>query len=260
MALVGALEQIVPAGPIGMGRGTGSRVEELEASLGHVLADRSLLERALTHVSAAPAKHRGDANQRLEFLGDRVLGLAVSELLYEMFPDAEEGELSHRLSDLVRKETCAEVARGWGVGAHLRLGGGEGRDGGREKTAILGDACEAIIGALFLDAGYQAARDLVRRGFAGRMIEPPRPLRDAKTILQEWAQARGKPPPVYREISRGGPDHAPLFIIGVEVEGFSAVKGEGASKRVGEQAAATAFLERENVPRVAPEPQGHNNE
>ncbi len=221
----------------------------LQARIGHVFADTSLLERALTHVSALPAQaqRRADSYQRLEFLGDRVLGLTVSDMLYEAFPEAEEGELSRRLADLVRKETCADVARGWGVGAVLRLGEGEAQTGGAQKSAILGDICESLLGAVFLDAGYGAAEALVRRFFSEKMRNPVRPLRDPKTALQEWAQARGLPTPVYRQVGRSGPDHAPVFSIEVSVNGFEPALAEGTSKRFAEQASAQNFLEREGV-------------
>jgi ribonuclease-3 len=221
---------------------------ELEQRLGHAFGDRQLLERALTHVSALPAKGaRVDSYQRLEFLGDRVLGLAVSDMLHNAFPKAAEGELSRRLAELVRKETCADIAREWGVGDHLRLGGGEAQTGGAKKVAILGDVCESLIGAVYVDRGYEAARDLVRRNWSERMQRPRRPLRDPKTALQEWAQARSLDTPVYREAGRSGPAHAPKFVISVEVSGFDPIEAEGASKRIAEQAAARAFMTREGV-------------
>jgi len=230
-----------------MARAPKPPIEALEVALGHSFANRDLLKRALTHVSALNGPKRTESYQRLEFLGDRVLGLAVSAMLYEKLPKSDEGDLSRRLAALVRKETCAEVAREWGAGDHIRLGAGEAHSGGRNKTAILGDVCEALIGAVYLDAGYEAARALVERSFSERMSEPTRPLQDSKTKLQEWAQARGLPPPVYREQSRTGPAHAPEFVIGVVVEGFDLVDAKGTSKRFAEQAAAHAFLEKEGV-------------
>ena len=176
-----------------------------------------------------------------------MLGLSVSAMLFETFPKADEGELSRRLAELVRKETCAEVADEWGAGPHVRFGGGESLDGDSKKVTILADICESIIGAVFLDAGFEAAKALVARSWAGRMMSPRRPLRDSKTALQEWAQARALPTPVYREVERLGPAHAPVFTVDVTVEGFTAVSASGASKRVAEQAAAQAFLEREGV-------------
>ncbi len=222
----------------------------LQARIGHSFADASLLVRALTHVSALPAsqvQRRIDSYQRLEFLGDRVLGLAVSTMLFETFPAAEEGELSRRLADLVRKDTCADVARDWGVGEFLRLGEGEAQTGGAKKSAILGDICESILGAVFLDAGFPASESVVRRFFAAKMLKPGRPLRDPKTALQEWAQARGLPPPAYRQSGRSGPDHAPLFVMEVCVTGFEPVLAEGSSKRLAEQTCAQLFLAREGV-------------
>jgi ribonuclease III len=223
-----------------------ARLLALEASLGHVFSDKSRLTHALTHVSAVRnGADRGESYQRLEFLGDRVLGLVVAGLLCEQFPSADEGELSKRLADLVRKETCAEVARAWGVGPNLLLGEGEVMSGGRRKEAILGDACEAIIGAVFLDGGYAAAEMVVRNSFGARVMQPVERLRDAKTVLQEWAQGRGFPTPVYRELSRSGPDHAPDFLIVADVGGLGTAEGRGRSKRIAEQKAAEAFLMRE---------------
>ncbi|HEY8578482.1 MAG TPA: putative dsRNA-binding protein, partial [Beijerinckiaceae bacterium] len=155
--------------------------------------------------------------------------------------------LSQRLAELVRKEACADVATEWGVGEHLRLGGGEAQTGGAKKVAILGDVCEAIIGAVYLDAGFSAACGLVRRNWSERMMKPRRPLRDPKTALQEWAQSRGLDTPVYREEGRSGPAHAPRFVIAVEVTGFPPIQAEGASKRTAEQSAARAFMAREGV-------------
>lgn len=216
----------------------------LEGAIGHRFADGWLLARALTHVSAlASDEPRSASYQRLEFLGDRVLGLAVASLLHAEYPDASEGELSRRLADLVRRETCAAVARAWDVGPHLRLGGGEARSGGRRKEAILADACEAIIGAVFLDGGFDAAREVVRQGFGGFLVAPTGPLRDPKTALQEWAQSHGWPPPSYEIAGREGPEHAPQFRVVVTVEGEDAF-GEGASRRAAEQAAAEAMLAR----------------
>jgi len=217
----------------------------LEARIGHAFAESGLIAAALTHVSAATGSRR-ETYQRLEFLGDRVLGLVVSEMLYEAFPTADEGELSRRLADLVRKESCAEVALEWGAQAYVRLGDSE-KQGGGAKTAILGDVCESIIGAVFLDAGYGAARAVVRGAFEARMRSPRRPLRDPKTALQEWAQARGLPPPVYQEIARAGPDHAPEFTISVEVPGYQSAEAKGFAKRLAEQAAAANFIAREKI-------------
>lgn len=224
----------------------------LEERIGHRFADPKLLENALTHVSGVSgARKRTDSYQRLEFLGDHVLGLIISELLFRSFPKAEEGELSRRLADLVRRDACAEAAVAMDLGPHIKLGSSEANSGGRKKSAILGDVCEAVIGAVFLDGGYEAATKFVDRYWRERMLEPHRPLRDPKTMLQEWAQGRGLPPPNYRETERRGPDHKPEFRISVELPGFDTAEGIGASKRDAEQAAAAAMLAREGVVKPA---------
>ncbi|MGH6794171.1 MAG: ribonuclease III [Methylocella sp.] len=220
-------------------------VGALEARVGHVFADRNLIAAALTHVSAAAGRKR-ETYQRLEFLGDRVLGLAVSEMLYEAFPEAGEGELSRRLAGLVRKESCAEAALAWGVDVCVLLGEIE-QQTRLPNVAILADVCEAIIGAVFLDAGYEAAKAVVIAAFGERMHSPRRPLRDPKTALQEWAQARGLATPLYRETARSGPDHAPEFTISVEVPGYRHAEAKGFAKRLAEQAAAAAFIVREGI-------------
>lgn len=217
----------------------------LEHSVGHKFKDRDLAILALTHVSAANGRH--ETYQRLEFLGDRVLGLVVAEMLYAAFPMSEEGELSRRLADLVRRESCAEVAAEWGADACLRLGEGERQSGACNKTAILSDICKSLIGAVFLDAGYAAAKSVVTRAFEPRMRSPRRPLRDPKTTLQEWAQARGLDAPLYSEIARCGPHHAPEFTMSVTVTGFPPVEAKGQSKRGAEQAAAAGFIAREGI-------------
>jgi ribonuclease III len=221
------------------------KVKELEARIGHVFTNRSLIAAALTHVSAAAGGKR-ETYQRLEFLGDRVLGLVIAEVLFESFPEANEGELSRRLASLVRKESCAEVALAWEVDSVIRLGESE-NPATAAKATILGDVCESIIGAIFLDAGYEAAKAVVTGAFTAHMRAPGRPSRDAKTALQEWAQARGLPPPFYRETARSGPDHAPEFTISVEVPGYPAAEAKGFAKRLAEQAAAAAFIARERI-------------
>jgi len=219
---------------------------EVENNLGYVFHDKALLDRALTHISGARSSEgRLGSYQRLEFLGDRVLGLAVSAMLLRGFPKSDEGELSRRLAELVRAEACAEVAAVMQLGPHIRLGSGEANSGGRKKKAILSDVCEAVVGAVFLDGGYEPAAALVERYWRPRMLAPSRPLRDPKTGLQEWAQGRGLPTPVYREVGRSGPDHDPHFQVLVEVEGLGEAEGEGRSKRAAEQAAAEALLARE---------------
>lgn len=223
-------------------------LSELEARLGHTFRDGTLLVTALTHLSFAPSERpRLHSYQRLEFLGDRVLGLIVSAMLLSGYPEAEEGELSRRLAGLVRKETCADVAAEWDLSAYIRLGEGELLSGEGTKPAIMGDACEAVIGAVFCDGGYEAARALVEPVWTPRMLAPSRPLRDPKTALQEWAQGLGRVTPSYREVARQGPAHAPEFTVAVELPGYEAVVGRGSSKRAAEQTAAEAFMSREGI-------------
>jgi ribonuclease-3 len=219
-----------------------------EQSIGYRFKDAALLEQALTHISAiVGSRNRAGSYQRLEFLGDHVLGLVVSDMLFRAFPKADEGEMSRRLADLVRKEACADVARAIDLGAAIRLGASENNAGGRGRIAILADVCEALIGAVFVDGGYAAAADLIERLWEERMRRPARPLRDAKTILQEWAQARGLPTPAYREVERKGPHHDPEFRVRVELPDWAPAEGLGRSKRAAEQAAAAAMLAREGV-------------
>jgi ribonuclease III len=223
----------------------------LEESIGYEFADKALLDRALTHISALTGRgSRSGSYQRLEFLGDHVLGLVVSDMLFRAFPKADEGELSRRLADLVRQETCADVARAIDLGAVIKLGISEVNSGGRRRTAILADVCEALIGAAFVDGGYSAAAAMIDRLWGERMRTPARPLRDSKTVLQEWAQARGLPTPSYREVARTGPHHDPEFRVIVELPGLPPAEGLGRSKRAAEQAAAAAMLSREGVDRT----------
>ena len=223
-------------------------LSDLEAQLGYRFKNRAVLEKALVH-SSAPEVVGGtvESYQRLEFLGDRVLGLAVAEMVYCAFPDADEGELSRRLTQLVRKETCAAVAESLELGRFVRLGHGEAQSGGRRKKAILGDVCESVIAAIYLDGGYEEAAQFVGRSWERLMHDSATPLRDAKTALQEWAHRQGFDVPVYREISRTGPDHKPVFTISVTVGDEERAHGRGHSKRLAEQDAARAVLEAERV-------------
>src|SRR5262252_9031059 len=208
LAGVGALEQVVHNRQ--MSRKAKDKAA-LEGRIGYKFADKDLLERALTHISALAGGNRAASYQRLEFLGDHVLGLVISDMLYRAFPKADEGELSRRLADLVRKETCTEIARSIDLGAAIRIGSSEHNAGARTRPAILADVCEAVIGAVYLDGGYKAAEQLVERLWEVRLRATAQPLRDPKTVLQEWAQARGLPTPAYREVARSGPDHNPEF-------------------------------------------------
>ena len=210
--------------------------------LGHSFAQPELITRALTHASLSSST-RPD-NQRLEFLGDRVLGLVMAEAVLAQDGDASEGLLAPRFNALVRKETCAEVAREIDLGAVLRLGKSEMSTGGRRKTALLGDAMEAVIAAVYLDGGFDAARAVVLRLWDGRIGTVAADARDAKTALQEWAQARGMPPPAYLEVSRAGPDHAPVFRVEARLSDGRTAQAEGRVKRHAEQAAAQALLDR----------------
>jgi len=224
------------------------KYKDLEKSLGHRFKSRALLEVALTHASMRGGKGKCSDNERLEFIGDRVLGLAVAELLNDHFPTATEGELARRYNRLVRGETCAKVARALGLGPHLILSDSEAGSGGRTKNTILADAIEALLGAIFLDAGFDAARGSVRRLWENQSDELNTTARpDAKSALQEWAQGQGLALPQYVEIARKGPDHAPRFTSEVRIAGKAPARGEGASKRSAEQAAARALLEREGV-------------
>jgi ribonuclease-3 len=243
--MVGAMEPAVD--DCSMSRKAASDRHDVETRIGYEFADRVLLDSALTHISALSGKSRVASYQRLEFLGDHVLGLVVSDMLFRVFAKADEGELSRRLADLVRQETCAEVARSIDLGSAIRVGGSEVNAGGRQRTAILADVCEALVGAVFLDGGYAAAAALVEQLWGERLRKPVGPLRDPKTLLQEWAQGRGLPTPSYREIGRTGPHHDPQFRIAVELPQIMPAEGMGRSKRAAEQAAAAAMLSREGV-------------
>lgn len=210
------------------------------ARIGHDFARPDLLREALTHPSFGPTQ-RAD-NQRLEFLGDRVLGLAMSEALLAADPQASEGQLAPRFNALVRKETLADVAQSVDLGAVLKLGRSEMLSGGRRKEAILADALEAVIAAIYLDAGFDAARAAVHRLWGKRIASVRTDARDAKTSLQEWAQARGMPAPDYVEVSRDGPPHAPVFTIEVRLASGAAAQATAGAKRAAEQLAAKALL------------------
>ena len=212
------------------------------ARIGHSFRKPELLVRAVTHASIGSTT-RPD-NQRQEFLGDRVLGLVMAEALLAADPKAAEGLLAPRFNALVRKETCAEVAREVGLGEVLKLGRSEMLTGGRRKEALLGDAMEAVIAAVHQDAGFEAARALVLRLWGSRVGQVDADARDPKTALQEWAQARGMPPPGYAKTGRSGPDHAPVFTVEVTLENGESAEATAGSKRVAEQAAAKLLLER----------------
>ncbi len=221
---------------------SGKTLQAVAERLGHDFKRIGLLDRALTHPSIS--SHMNPDNQRLEFLGDRVLGLVIAEALIQRFPDEAEGVLAPRLNDLVRKETCAEMALAVGIDQALRLGKSESQTGGRRKKAILGDAMEAVIAAVFLDGELDAARDMILRLWRERIeAQGDTPPMDAKTTLQEWAQANGMKPPRYNLVHRDGPDHAPIFTIAVVLETGQTAEARANSKRAAEQAAAAQLLE-----------------
>ncbi len=199
-----------------------------------------MLKRALTHASADAVT----SNERLEFLGDRVLGLIVAEKLHALYPQDAEGALALKFNALARGAACAKAATAAGLAEHVILANSEKSAGGRDKPAILSGVCEAVIAALYLDGGMEAARAFVERYWAEQFDELSHDMRDAKTRLQEWAQARGKDSaaPVYSLKERAGPDHAPRFVVEAQVAGFDPVRGEGGSKRQAEQDAATRLL------------------
>lgn len=223
------------------------KLTELSQRLGYDFNDPGLLLRAMTHSSASEHNILPVSNQRLEFLGDRVLGLVIADMLLRTYGNSDEGELALRFNALVRKETCTAVAIELDLGQALFLSEGEAQSGGRKNKSILGDTCEAVIAAIFLDGGFDAAREFIEKLWRQRLMSLKTPRRDAKTALQEWAQALKLPTPRYVLVERSGPDHAPNFIFSVEVENKQPVSGEGSAKRNAEQAAAHAFLVREEI-------------
>lgn len=210
----------------------------LEERIGHRFADASLLKQALTHPSLA----KGYNNQRLEFLGDAALGAAVARLLYEAYPKENEGELARRQAALVCGPTLARVAEALGLGEAMHMAASEAAGGGRANPTNLEDACEALIGALFLDGGYEAAERFVRAQWASLAKTLAAPPKDAKTALQEWSQGRGLPVPAYRVTESSGPAHAPVFTVEVSLPGYAPVFATASTKRAAEQAAAGEML------------------
>lgn len=210
--------------------------------LGHPYRDPELLVRALTHASISSSTRQ--SNERLEFLGDRVLALTMAQALFMGDRGAAEGQLAPRFNALVRQETCADVAREIGLGDVLKLGRSETMSGGRRKEALLGDAMEALIASIFLDAGFETAQQVVLRLWGARIANVDLDARDAKTALQEWAQARGYTTPTYTELNRDGPDHQPNFTVEVRLENNEVAEGRAGTKRQAEQSAAKALLAR----------------
>lgn len=218
---------------------------ELERRIGHVFADRGLLERALTHASVGDGARDISHNERLEFLGDRVLNLVATERLMRLDPDAREGELNRKLANLVNYHACARAAEACGLPQALRLSASATKVGARRSDAVLGDACEALIAALYIDGGLETARAFFEQFWADAFegLDSPR-AKDPKTRLQEWAQGQGLPLPVYDVVDRSGPAHAPAFTVEVRVQGFEPQQGQAGSRRAAEKLAAEAMLER----------------
>ena len=222
---------------------SGDGLAALGEALGHRFADPGLLEQAVTHASLPGGARSGDY-ERLEFLGDRVLGLVVADLLYRRFPGESEGPLAKRFAALVSGECLARVAASIGLGRHLRLSRGEEETGGRANAGLLADCCEAVIGALYLDGGLPAAAAFIARHWEGLIEADLAPPQDPRTALQEWAQARGLKLPAYETVQEEGPPHDPTFVVRVAVEGFPPAEGSARSKRAAATAAAGALLQR----------------
>ena len=224
-----------------------NKYAELETAIGCKFRDQDLLVRALTHGSVRQSANKRIDNERLEFLGDRVLGLVVAEHLHKSLPDVREGDLARRFNALVCGDTCAEVGKEIDLGRFLILSSSEADNGGREKETILADAVEAILGAVFLDRDFDAAKRVVHAVWGERLDEITTTKVDPKSALQEWAQSQSLRLPRYTEISRTGPDHNPCFVAEVSVEGMEPQRGEGSSKRSAQQEAARTLLVREGV-------------
>jgi len=226
-------------------------IKELERALGYAFHQSELLAEALTHSSAIgqqPPRRKGRRPpqrnyERLEFLGDRVLGLVIADLLWRRFESEAEGHLTRRFARLVQRDTLAGVAAGLGLDRHLNLSRGEAMSGTSRSPTVLADACEAVIAAVYLDGGIDAARDVIQRIWEPLVADMARPPRDPKAALQEWTQARGLGLPGYRVVETAGPGHALRFTVAVQVAGFDEASATAGSKRAAEAAAAAALLE-----------------
>ena len=219
-----------------------AKIRAFQQRLGYEFSNPELLVRALTHGSVSSPTRPN--YQRLEFLGDRVLGLVIATALLEVDKTASEGQLALRFNALVRNEACADVARQIDLGAVLNLGRSEMHSGGRRNQSLLADAMEAVIAAIYRDSDFEAARDVILAHWGDRIHTVEADARDSKTALQEWAQARSQPPPSYAEVKRTGPGHAPIFTIAVRLQDGTETQATAGSKRQAEQAAAKALLER----------------
>lgn len=217
-----------------------ANVRLLEESLGYTFDNKKLLEQALTHSSLTSIQEN---NERLEFLGDRVLGLIIAQLLFHRFSEAPEGELSLRHTQLVNKETLSQIGLRLNLGQYLRMTKGEKASGGQLKKSLLADACEALIAAIYLDGGLSAAQKFIATYWDTLLSEKSQFIKDAKSKLQERVQAQGKSAPQYEIIDRVGPDHAPIFTVAIVVEGLPSQQGSGTSRREAEQQAAHRLLE-----------------
>lgn len=225
---------------------------DLARAVDHRFRDKDLLAAAVTHPSMAGLERAGAATaatyERLEFLGDRVLGLVIAHWLLDRYPNEREGDLAKRHAGLVRREALSRVATDIGLGQHLRLAPGEADGGGRSNRTILADACEAVIGALYLDGGLEVASRFIRARWAPLIEDTGAPPLEPKTALQEWAQARGLPLPVYETVSQSGPAHEPQFEVRVTVAGHDSVTATGSSKRAAEKNAAVRLLRQLGAP------------
>lgn len=226
---------------------TKSDFSALETGIGHKFKDHALLKRALTHSSLSGGNGAVHDLERLEFLGDRVLGLLTAEELWRRYPDYKEGELAPRLNALVRKETCAKAALFFGIDEYMLLSEWEEQSGGRKKKAILGDVMEALLGALYIDGGLEAARITYDRFWTPNIEDLAKFHQDPKTALQEWTQNKKLGTPHYAVLESDGPAHAPAFKIEVKVKGYATATGDGRSKRAAQMEAAKVFLIREGV-------------
>ncbi|HMG46264.1 MAG TPA: ribonuclease III [Allosphingosinicella sp.] len=210
----------------------------LEEHIGHKPIDLAMFERALTHSSRSEENY-----ERLEFLGDRVLGLVIAAWLYALFPDEPEGKLSKRLNVLVARTTCAEVGRELGLAAQMRLGKQARDDGAFESDNVLGDIVESLIGALWLEAGFEPARAFIHRAWGDRVNRQDSAPQHPKSMLQEWAAANNRRPPAYEVLGRSGPQHAPTFVVRVSIKGVGEAEAEGTTKQDAETEAAQALLD-----------------
>lgn len=227
-----------------MKRFTAARYEEIAKRIGYSFKDRALLRHALTHASS---QRKHDHYERLEFLGDRVLGLIVAEYLFRTYPKHREGLMSARHSQLVRGNICAEAGRTLALSDFILIGQGGRNKGLTVNATIMGDVVEALIAAIYLDGGLDAARQFILRNWNPFFISRTTAEKDAKTFLQEWALGRSLPIPAYSVVSREGPEHAPIFVVAVQVAGRDSIQGRGTNKRIAEQDAAGKFLARENI-------------